>query len=174
MLIRIQSRGLAQRLRLMETDIGVAVAVLNADNHTAYDGYGNPVPQEALVCHLRVVFPRLDELVVEIHVIGLSLHQPTRGDQGIDKQGVEPAGGVEVVSLDRKSTRLNVFPCEFLDCPEDGVSTAGTECGVKREVAHKMSGHILYARTATEVNAHEGTDDLAVLITVKSASQTKR
>ena len=47
------------------------------------------------------------------------------------------------------------------------------QCRMKREVVHQMSGDILYAWAATEINAYERTDDFAVLITIQPASHTE-
>ena len=41
---------------------------------------------------------------------------------------------------------------------------------MKRKIVHQVGCNILYARTATEVNAHEQTYDFAVLITIEFTS----
>ena len=62
---------------------------------------------------------------------------------------------------------------QFLYGSENRVGTACAKCRMKREVIHQMSGDILYAWAATEINAHKRTDDFAVLITIQLASHTK-
>ena len=162
-----------QGVVLVEAHVGVAVAVLDTDDHLADDGHGRPVSGEALVCHLRVVFPRLDELVVEVDIIRLARLQPARGEQGLDEQGVESVGGVEVVGLARIRRVGNALLGEFLDRPEDGVGTAGAECGMERKVLHQVGGHVFHARTPAEVDAHQRADDFAVPIAICLASQSK-
>ena len=56
----------------METDVGIAVAVLHAHDEVAYEGHARAVAREALVGHLRIVLLRLYELVVEIQVVRTS------------------------------------------------------------------------------------------------------
>ena len=62
---------------------------------------------------------------------------------------------------------------KFLYGSENCVGTACAKCRMKREVVHQMSGDILYAWAATEINAHKRTDDFAVLITIQPASHTE-
>ena len=52
-------------------------------------------------------------------------------------------------------------------------SCRSCRCRMKREVVHQMSGDILYAWAATEINAHKRTDDFAVLLTIQPASHTE-
>ena len=55
-----------QRVLLVETYVGIAVAVLYPDDEVAYDGHAGTVARELLVGHLCIVLLRLDELVVEV------------------------------------------------------------------------------------------------------------
>ena len=67
-LLKIREDAL-KRVLLVETDIGIAVAILYPDDEVAYDGHTGTVAGELLVGHLRVVFLRLYELMVEVHVV---------------------------------------------------------------------------------------------------------
>ena len=53
----------------MKAYIGVAVAVLYADNHVADNGHTGPVTKKFLVRGLCIVLLRLNELVVKVNVI---------------------------------------------------------------------------------------------------------
>ena len=61
-----------QRVLLVETDICVAVAVLNADNQVANNCHARAITKELLVCRLRIILLSLYELVVEVNVIPLA------------------------------------------------------------------------------------------------------
>ena len=63
-----------QRVLLVETDIGIAVAVLYAHDEVANDGHAGTVALELLVGHLRIVLLRLYKLMVEVKVVRLSCH----------------------------------------------------------------------------------------------------
>lgn len=52
----------------MEADIGIAIMVLDTDNHIADDDHSKAVPGKLLVDGLRAVLLRLNELMVEIKV----------------------------------------------------------------------------------------------------------
>ena len=54
---------------LVETDTGIAVAILYLNDEVAYDGYTGTVASEHLVGHLRVILLRLYKLMVEVHVV---------------------------------------------------------------------------------------------------------
>ena len=58
-----------QRVLLVETHVGIAVAVLDADDEVANDGNPRTAARELLVGHLGIVLLRLDELVVEVQVV---------------------------------------------------------------------------------------------------------
>ena len=60
---------------LVETDICVAVAVLNADNQVANNRHARAITKELLVCRLCIILLCLYELVVEVNVIPLTLFQ---------------------------------------------------------------------------------------------------
>lgn len=57
----------------METDIGVAIAILNADNMVTNDSYSQTVSRKLLVCRFGIIFLCCNELVVKIQIIPLSL-----------------------------------------------------------------------------------------------------
>ena len=58
---------------LVETNVSVAVAVLNADNQVANNRHARAITKELLVCRLRIILLSLYELVVEVNVIPLAL-----------------------------------------------------------------------------------------------------
>ena len=62
-----------QRVLLVETDICVPVAVLNADNQVANNRHARAITKELLVCRLRIILLSLYELVVEVSVIPLMI-----------------------------------------------------------------------------------------------------
>ena len=66
-----------QRVLLMETDVCVAVAVLNADNQISNNRHTWSITKELLVCMLCIIFLCFYELVVEINIIHLTLFQLT-------------------------------------------------------------------------------------------------
>ena len=155
-----------QGVLLAEAHVGVAVAVLDADDQVADDGHGRPVAGEVLVGRLRVVLLGLEELVVEVEVVGPAGLQPSRGEQGVDQQPVEPFGGVERIALPRLGRVADVLLRQLHDSPEDGVGAAGAKRGVEREVRHEVARDVLDAGAAAEVDAHQRADDLAVTVAV--------
>ena len=70
----------------METDIGIAVAVLYPDDDIADRCYSWTVTGELLVGHFCVKFLRLNELVVKIKVIFIVRQQRSSCQQCIDKR----------------------------------------------------------------------------------------
>ena len=64
-----------QRVLLVETDICVAVAVLNADNQVANNCHARAITKELLVCRLRIILLSHYEQEVEVNVLPLSLLQ---------------------------------------------------------------------------------------------------
>ena len=83
----------------MKTYIGVAVAVLYADNHVADNGHTGPVTKKFLVRGLCIVLLRLNELVVKVNVILPALFQLPCGQQAIQEQYVECVCRIEVIGL---------------------------------------------------------------------------
>ena len=83
----------------VEAHVGVAVAVLYADNHVADNGHAGPVARKFLVCGLCIVLLRLNELVVEVNVILPALLQLPCGQQAIQEQCVERVCRIEVIGL---------------------------------------------------------------------------
>ena len=74
-----------QRVLLMETDVCVAVAVLNADNQISNNRHTWSITKELLVCMLCIIFLCFYELVVEINIIHLTLFQLTRCKHTIEQ-----------------------------------------------------------------------------------------
>ena len=83
----------------MKTYIGVAVAVLYADNHVADNGHTGPVTKKFLVRGLCIVLLRLNELVVKVNVILPALFQLPCGQQASQEQYVECVCRIEVIGL---------------------------------------------------------------------------
>lgn len=83
----------------METDIGIAVAVLYPDDDIADRCYSWTVTGKLLVGYFCVKFLRLNELVVKIKVIFIVWQQLSSCQQCIDKQIVKVGSHVEVVAL---------------------------------------------------------------------------
>ena len=75
-------------------------------------------------------------------------------------------------SLYRRYFLLLLSDKTFLSS-ENRVGTACAKCRLKREVIQQMSGDILDAWAATEINDHKRKDDFAVLITIQPAYLTK-
>ena len=88
-----------QRVLLMETDVCVAVAVLNADNQISNNRHTWSITKELLVCMLCIIFLCFYELMVEINIVGFHLIQFTSGNQGFYKQGVELVCRIEIIGL---------------------------------------------------------------------------
>ena len=84
-----------KRVALVKTDVGVSVPVLDSHYAVADEGYAGTVAREMLVCHLRIVLLRPDELMVK--VVALTALQLTSGEQGPDQQPVERGNRVEIV-----------------------------------------------------------------------------
>lgn len=83
----------------METDIGIAVAVLYPDDDIADRCYSWTVTGKLLVGYFCVKFLRLNELVVKIKVIFIVWQQLSSCQQCIDKQIVKVGSHVEVVAF---------------------------------------------------------------------------
>jgi len=88
-----------QGVLLVETDIGVAIPVLNADYHVIDDRNPGTIPRKLLVCRFRVVLFRLDELVVEVQDIGFTSPQTACRQQGFEQQVVQQVSRVEFIYL---------------------------------------------------------------------------
>lgn len=120
-----------QRVLLMEAHIGVAVAVLYADNHVADNGHPGPVAKELLVSGLCVILLCLNELMVKVNVILLALSQLPSGQQAIEEQCVERLGRVEVIDLAAVRCVPYVFLSQLIYGSEDGVCAAGAKTRVQ-------------------------------------------
>jgi len=83
--------------------------------------------------NLRIVLLRLYELMVEIHVVGLSAHELASVHEGLHQQAVQFRGCVEVIAPSR-------------------VRAACAKGGMKREMGHQVARHVLHTVTTTEVN----------------------
>ena len=70
----------------------------------------------------------------------------------------------------RKPWGRDVILCQFPDGSKNGVRSACAQGGMIREMAHQMWRYILHARAATEVHAHQRTDNLAVLVSDDTAA----
>ena len=149
---------------LIKAYIGVAIAVLDIDNPVVNDINARSVAEEFLVCRFCIILLRLKELMVEIHIVFIHLSQLASRYQSVDKQCVELVCSVEVVGLAMIGSIGDVTLRQLPDGPEDGVGTACTQGRMIREMAHKMRCHILHARATTEINAHQRTDNLTVLL----------
>ena len=57
----------------METGIGIAVTILNADNMITDNRHCGTVSRKLLVCRFGIIFLCFNELVVKIQIILLSL-----------------------------------------------------------------------------------------------------
>ncbi len=88
-----------QRVLLVEAHVGVAVAVFNAYNEVADDGNAETVARELLVGYLGIVLFRLDELVVEVKVIGVARHKLACAHEYLHKKAVQLRGSIEIVAL---------------------------------------------------------------------------
>lgn len=87
-----------QRVLLVEAHVGVAVAVFNAYNEVANDGNAGTVARELLVGYLGIVLFRLDELVVEVKVIGVARHKLACAHEYLHKKAVQLRGSIEIVA----------------------------------------------------------------------------
>ena len=85
----------------METDIGIAVAVLHPDDKVANDGNAGAVALELLVGHLGIVLLRLNELIVEIQLVRLSCHKLACVQECFHQQAVQFSGRIEVIAPSR-------------------------------------------------------------------------
>ena len=74
-----------QRVLLMETNICVAIAILNTDNQVANNRYTRAITRELLVCRLCIILLSLYELMVKIDIIHLTLFQLTRCKHTIEQ-----------------------------------------------------------------------------------------
>ena len=92
---------MCQRVLLVETYVGIAVAVLYTHDEVANDGHTGTVACELLVGHLRIALLRLYELMVEVKVIRRSCHELPCVQESLYQQTVQPRGGIEVIALAR-------------------------------------------------------------------------
>ena len=84
----------------MKAYIGVAVAVLYADNHVADNGHTGPVTKKfSCTWAFASYFLRLNELVVKVNVILPALFQLPCGQQAIQEQCVECVCRIEIIGL---------------------------------------------------------------------------
>ena len=74
-----------QRVLLMETNICVAIAILNANNQVANNRHARAITRELLVCRLCIILLGLYELMVEINIIHLTLFQLARCKHTIEQ-----------------------------------------------------------------------------------------
>ena len=83
----------------MESHVGIAVAVLYAYDKVAYDGNTRTVAGELLVGHLGVILLCLDELMVEVKVVGVARNQLSGIQERLHQKAVQLRGSIEVIAL---------------------------------------------------------------------------
>ena len=59
----------------MKTNVGVTIAILNANNQVVNNRHARAITKELLVCRLCIILLSLYELMVEINIIHLALFQ---------------------------------------------------------------------------------------------------
>ena len=150
----------------METHVGVAVAVLNAQYEVADDGNARTIAGELLVGHLGIVLLRLDELVVEVKVVGFASQELVGAHEYLHEKPVQSHCCIEVVTASRLGGLGRVAGAQFLDAAKNGVRGAGAKSGMLREVRHQVARHVLHTVTTAEVNTQQRSDNLTVLVTV--------
>ncbi len=57
----------------MKTNVGVTIAILNANNQVVNNRHARAITKELLVCRLCIILLSLYELMVEINIIHLAL-----------------------------------------------------------------------------------------------------
>ena len=163
-----------QGVLLAEAHVGVAVAVLDIDNPVANDINTGSVAEELLVRRFCIILLCLNELMIKVNIAFLNFLQLVSRNQSVYKQCVEFVRCVEIIGLALVGSIGDVILCQLPDGSEDGIRTACAQGWMIREMAHQMRCHILHARAATEVHAHQRTDNLAELITDDAASLAQR
>ena len=158
-----------QRVLLVEAHIGVAVAILNAHYEVADDGNARTIAGELLVGHLGIVLLRLDELVVEVKVIGVARHKLAGAHEYLHEKTIQFRCGIEIVAAPRLGGVGRVRGAQFLDATKDGVRRTCVQGGMKREMGHQVAGHVFDTVTATEIHAHQRACYFAVLVAESGA-----
>ena len=120
----------------METHVGVAVAVLNAHYEVADDGNARTIAGELLVGHLGIVLLRLDELVVEVKVVGFARQELASAHEYLHEKPVQSHCCIEVVTASRLGGVARVGGAQFLDAAKNDVRGSGAEGGMEREMGH--------------------------------------
>ena len=129
----------------METHVGVAVAVLNAHYEVADDGNARTIAGELLAGHLGIVLLRLDELVVEVKVVGFARQELAGAHEYLHEKPVQSHCCIEVVTASRLGGVGRVGGAQFLDAAKNGVGGAGAEGGMEREMGHQVACHVFDA-----------------------------
>ena len=158
---------------LVEAHVGVAVAVLNAHYEVADDGNARTIAGELLVGHLGIVLLRLDELVVEVKVIGVARHKLACAHEYLHKKAVQLRGSIEIVAASCLRYVGRVGCAQLRNTSQNGVGGAGAKGGMKREMGHQVTRHVLHTVTATEVHTHQRSCNLAVLVTIRHAAESQ-
>ena len=117
-----------------------------------------------LVGHLGIVLLRLDELVVEVKVVGFARQELAGAHEYLHEKPVQSHCCIEVVTASRLGGVGRVGGAQFLDAAKNGVRGAGAEGGMEREMGHQVACHVFDAVTATEVYAHQRACYFAVLV----------
>ena len=106
---------------LVKSDIGVSVAILNADNHVVDNCYTGTVSPKVLIGHLRIILFSLKELVVKIKIVFPVWNKLSCGDKCIDKQFVRLVTGVESVAFSDIGCVCDVVAGRLFHHTQDGV-----------------------------------------------------
>ena len=106
---------------LVKSDVGVSVAILNADDHVVDNCHTRAVSQKVLVGHLCIILLSLKELMVKIKIVLLFWHKLSCGDKCIDKQFVHLVTGVEVIVSSGIGGVCDVVAGKFFYHTQDGV-----------------------------------------------------
>ena len=122
----------------METDIGIAVAVLYPDDDIAARCYSWTLTGKLLVGYFCVKFILLNELLVKIKVIFIVWQQLSSCQQCIDKQIVKVGSHVEVVAFARIRPVGQIRCGQFTNGPKYCVCAACTEGWMQAKCFHKV------------------------------------
>ena len=102
--------------------------------------------------------------MVEVLVVGIPGRELAGVQEHPHQQAVQFRGSIEVVALSCLRSIRRVGCSQFRNPSQDSVRTACAKSGVKREMGHQVTRHILNAMASSEVEACQRIDNLAVLI----------
>ena len=83
--------------------------------------------------------------MVQVNTVGFHPIQLTGGNQGFYKQRVEIVCRIEIIGLALIGSISDVFLCQFLDGPEDGIRAASKKGRMPREMARHLCTHGFHA-----------------------------